>query len=75
LLFQTSSYIVIKLLLKNSCQLTGSPDHADAFALYNLQGCPDELHGLFGKDITAASQMKNELLAAIDTANRNYQEK
>ncbi|HLO17059.1 MAG TPA: sulfatase/phosphatase domain-containing protein, partial [Anaerolineales bacterium] len=54
---------------------TGYPNHPDAFELYNLQEDPDELHDLFGKDITTTSQMKDELLEAINTANRNYQKK
>ncbi len=54
---------------------TGYPDHPDTFELYNLQEDPNELQDLFSKDITTASQMKDELLAAIDTANRNYQKK
>ncbi|HSB02462.1 MAG TPA: sulfatase-like hydrolase/transferase, partial [Anaerolineales bacterium] len=54
---------------------TGYPDHPDAFELYNLQEDPDELQDLFSKDINTASQMKDELLEAINTANRNYQKK
>jgi hypothetical protein len=52
---------------------TGYPNHPDMFELYNLQEDPDELHDLFRRDITTASQMKDELLEAINTANRNYQ--
>jgi arylsulfatase A-like enzyme len=51
---------------------TGYPNHADRFELYNLEEDPDELQDLFSKDITTASQMKEELLEAISTANRNY---
>jgi arylsulfatase len=54
---------------------TGYQDHPDAFELYNLEEDPDELQDLFRKDITTASQMKEELLEAINTANRNYQKK
>jgi arylsulfatase A-like enzyme len=54
---------------------TGYPNHPDAFELYNLQEDPDELQDLFTKDINTASQMKDELLEAINTANRNYQKK
>jgi hypothetical protein len=54
---------------------TGYPDHPDTFELYNLQEDPNELQDLFGKDITTASQMKDELLEAVDAANRNYQTK
>jgi choline-sulfatase len=54
---------------------TGYPDHPDTFELYNLQEDPEELHDLFRRDINTASQMKNELLEAIDTANRNTQKK
>jgi len=54
---------------------TGYPGHPDAFELYNLQEDPDELNDLYKKDITTASQMKDELLEAVSTANRNYQKK
>jgi len=54
---------------------TGYGDHPDVFELYNLQEDPDELQDLFSKDITTASQMKDELLEAINTANRTYQKK
>ena len=65
-------------LIKDSHELfffTGYPDHPDTFELYNLQEDPQELHDLFRKDITTASQMKDELLEAIHTANRNYDKK
>ncbi len=65
-------------LIKDAHELfffTGYPDHQDAFELYNLQEDPDELHDLFRSDITTASRMKDELLEAINTANRNYQKK
>jgi len=54
---------------------TGYPDHPDAFELYNLKEDPQELHDLFRKDITTASHMKDELLEAIQMANRNYDKK
>ncbi|RPJ23763.1 MAG: hypothetical protein EHM33_19965, partial [Chloroflexi bacterium] len=54
---------------------TGYKDHQDRFELYNLQEDPDELQDLFSKDITTASQMKDELLEAVNAANRNYQKK
>jgi arylsulfatase A-like enzyme len=54
---------------------TGYPDHPDTFELYNLQEDPNELQDLFGKDINTASQMKDELLEAVNAANRNYQTK
>jgi arylsulfatase A-like enzyme len=54
---------------------TGYPDHPDRFELYHVQEDPYELHDLFRRDITTASQMKDELLEAISTANRNYQKK
>ncbi len=66
------------MLIKGAYELfffTGYPDHPDTFELYNLQEDPDELHDLFRSDITTASQMKDELLEAISTANRNYQKK
>jgi arylsulfatase A-like enzyme len=53
----------------------GYKNHADRFELYNLQDDPHELHDLFGSDINTASQMKDELLEAVNTANRNYQKK
>ena len=54
---------------------TGYPDHPDAFELYNLQEDPDELNDLYKKDITTASQLKDELLEAVSTANRDYPKK
>jgi len=54
---------------------TGYPDHPDSFELYNLQEDPEELHDLFRRDINMASQMKDELLEAVHTANRNSQTK
>jgi arylsulfatase A-like enzyme len=65
-------------LIKDSYELfffTGYPDHPDTFELYHLQEDPDELHDLFRRDINTASHMKDELLEAISTANRNYQMK
>ena len=65
-------------LIKGSYELflfTGYPGHPDAFELYNLQEDPDELRDLFSKDITTAAHMKDELLEAINAANRNYQTK
>lgn len=52
---------------------TGYPDHPERFELYQLEDDPNELQDLYTRDITTASQLKDELLAAIDTANRNYQ--
>ena len=63
-------------LIKGAYELlhfTGYPDHEDVFELYNLDDDPEELHDLFREDITVASQMKDELLEAVNTANRNYQ--
>jgi arylsulfatase A-like enzyme len=54
---------------------TGYPDHPDGFELYNLEEDPDELKDLYKKDITGASHLKNELLEAVATTNRNYQRK
>ncbi len=54
---------------------TGYRDHSDLFELYNLQEDPQELHDLFTRDINTASQMKDELLEAVHTANRNSQTK
>lgn len=65
-------------LIKGAYELfffTGYPGHPDAFELYNLHEDPQELRDLFRKDITTASQMKDELLEAINTANRNVQKK
>jgi arylsulfatase A-like enzyme len=52
---------------------TGYPGHEDTFELYNLLEDPDELKDLYKRDITAASQLKAELLEAIHVADRNYQ--
>ena len=65
-------------LIKGSYELflfTGYPGHTDTFELYNLEEDPDELRDLFRKDINTASRMKEELLEAINAANRNYQTK
>jgi arylsulfatase A-like enzyme len=65
-------------LIKGAHELfhfTGYAGHADSYELYNLQDDPHELHDLFAKDITIASQMKDELLEAVTTANRNFQTK
>ena len=65
-------------LIKGTYELiffTGYPGHPDSFELYDLQEDPEELHDLFRRDINTVSKMKNELLEAIDTANRNTQKK
>jgi hypothetical protein len=65
-------------LIKGAHELfffTGYTDHPDRFELYNLQDDPQELHNLFGTDITTGTHMKDELLEAINTANRNTQKK
>ena len=64
-------------LLKGPYELfffTGYPKHLDTFELYNLQEDPDELQDLFKEDINTASQLKEELLDAISTANHNFEE-
>ena len=64
------------VLIKNGYELlfyTGYPGHEDQFELYHLEQDPHELQNLFSKDITTTSHMKNELLEAISTANRNFQ--
>lgn len=53
----------------------GYPGHDDSYELYHLDEDPHELQNLFTKDITTASHMKDELLTAIDAANRNFQMK
>lgn len=66
------------VLLKGTYELifyTGYPGHEDAFELYNLHEDPHELQDLFSKDITTAAQMKDELLEALNAANRNFQKK
>lgn len=65
-------------LIKGAYELfffTGYPDHPDTFELYNLHEDPQELHDLYSRDISTASHMKDELLEAIDTANRMTQKK
>jgi arylsulfatase A-like enzyme len=66
------------VMLKGGYELlfyTGYRNHDDQFELYHLEQDPHELQDLFSKDITTASQMKDELLEAIDAANRNFQKK
>ena len=54
---------------------TGYPGHPDQYELYHLDEDPNELQNLFTKDITTASHMKDELLEALNAANRNFQMK
>ena len=54
---------------------TGYSGRPDFYELYHLEEDPHELQDLFSKDITTASQMKDELLEAIHAANRNFQKK
>ncbi|HEU4745740.1 MAG TPA: sulfatase-like hydrolase/transferase [Anaerolineales bacterium] len=54
---------------------TGYPGYPDQYELYHLDEDPDELQNLFTRDITTASHMKDELLEAVNTANRNFQMK
>ena len=54
---------------------TGYPGHADRYELYHLDDDLHELQNLFSKDITTASHMKDELLEAINAANRNFTKK
>lgn len=66
------------VLIKGGYELlfyTGYPGHADRFELYHLDEDPHELQNLFSKDITTASHMKEELLEAIQAANRNFEKK
>jgi arylsulfatase A-like enzyme len=49
---------------------TGYPGRADTSELYHLEQDPHELMDLYKKDITVASRMKDELLAAVEAANR-----
>ncbi|HEY3476047.1 MAG TPA: sulfatase/phosphatase domain-containing protein, partial [Anaerolineales bacterium] len=65
-------------LMKGGYELlhyTGYPGHDDQYELYHLDEDPHELHNLFTKDITMASQMKDELREAVEAANRNFQKK
>ncbi|HEX6034955.1 MAG TPA: sulfatase-like hydrolase/transferase [Anaerolineales bacterium] len=54
---------------------TGYPGHDDRYELYHLDDDPAELQNLFTKDITTATQMKEELLEAVTKANRDFQKK
>jgi arylsulfatase A-like enzyme len=66
------------VMIKGSYELlfyNGYSGHADSFELYHLEEDPYELQNLFSKDITIASHMKDELLEAINAANRNFQKK
>ncbi len=65
-------------LIKGDYELfyfTGYPRQPDGFELYHLQEDPDELQDLFSRDITTASHMKDELLEAVLTVNRNFEMK
>ena len=60
-------------MLKDSYELvhyTGYPGRPDTFELYHLEEDPHELMDLYKKDITVASRMKDELLEAVEAANR-----
>ena len=64
-------------LLKGPYELfffTGYRNHPDTFELYNLSEDATELRDLFKEDINTASQLKEELLDAISTANRKFQD-
>jgi arylsulfatase A-like enzyme len=66
------------VMLKGGHELlyyTGYPGHPDQYELYHLDEDPNELQNLFSKDITTASQMKDELLEAVSAANRSFQMK
>jgi arylsulfatase A-like enzyme len=54
---------------------TGYHGRDDRWELYHLEEDPYELQDLFSEDINTASQMKEELLEAINAANRNFQKK
>jgi hypothetical protein len=54
---------------------TGYPGYDDRYELYHLDDDPAELQNLFTKDITTATQMKEELLEAVTKANRDFQKK
>ncbi|HSL27838.1 MAG TPA: sulfatase-like hydrolase/transferase, partial [Anaerolineales bacterium] len=62
-------------MIKDNYELfffAGYPDQPDTFELYNLEEDPHELMDLYNKDITTASLMKDELLEAVQAANRNF---
>jgi arylsulfatase A-like enzyme len=44
----------------------------DFYELYNLQDDPDEMKNLFSKNSGRSTELKNELLAALDTADRIF---
>ena len=51
----------------------GYKKYDQQFELYNLHEDPNELTNLFDTDSVVASQMKDELLTALDEANRPFQ--
>jgi len=50
----------------------GYPKHGDVDELYNLQDDPEELKNLVKSDTTTLSRMKEEMLGALDAANKPY---
>ena len=51
---------------------SGYERYDQKFELFNLEDDPDELSDLFDTDTTIALQMKDELLTALDEANRPF---
>jgi arylsulfatase A-like enzyme len=50
----------------------GYPKHDDLYELYNIQDDPEELKNLVKSDSATLSHMKEEMLAALDAANKPY---
>ena len=51
----------------------GYKKYSEVFELYNIQEDPDELNDLFPQNLPVAKQMKDQLLDALETADRPYQ--
>jgi hypothetical protein len=66
---------VVKLSPDGKNRYSGYRGHTDRWELFHLEEDPYELRNLFSEDINTASQMKEELLEAINAANRNFQKK
>ena len=50
----------------------GYPKHDDLYELYNIQDDPEELKNLVKSDSATLSHMKEEMLEALDAANKPY---
>lgn len=53
----------------------GFSEYDKEFELYDLSTDPEELNDIYAKDVTVARRMRDELLAALEDANRPFLKK